>query len=201
MLRVLDATRELVLERGYAGAAMKDIADRAGVSTEWVYKSFGTKPALVKRTFDVALVGDDEPIPLSERPEIQAIRAEPDARAKLVLYARLARQLLERTGPLLVAILASARTGHPDLQEFVATTNGERLIGATNMATEVDRAGGLRAGLTVAQARDIVWTLIAPENYQLLVIDRGWDLDAYEGYLARALVDALCGGPVTDDGS
>lgn len=41
------------------------------------------------------------------------------------------------------------------------------------------------------RARDIVWTLISPEVYELLVIDRDWSPDEYEQWLAQALADAL----------
>ena len=40
-------------------------------------------------------------------------------------------------------------------------------------------------------ARDIVWTLISPEVYELLVNDRGWSPEEYEQWLARAFADAL----------
>jgi hypothetical protein len=53
--------------------------------------------------------------------------------------------------------------------------------------------GGLRAGLDPDRARDIVWTLIAPEVYELLVGDRGWSNDEYERWLAQALADAITG--------
>lgn len=193
--RVIEAARTLLLERGYAGTTMKEIAARAGVSVEGVYKAFGTKPALIKRVYDITLVGDDEPVPLSGRPEILAIAAEADPRRKLALYAGVARGLLERLGPLQAVLLAGARAGDPDLQAFVATTDRERLVGATYMASEIASTGALRPGLTVEQARDIVWALIAPELHHLLVGQRGWTLDDYERFLAASLGDALCGSP------
>jgi hypothetical protein len=51
--------------------------------------------------------------------------------------------------------------------------------------------GGLRADLDPDRARDLVWTLISPEVYELLVGDRGWSGDEYEQWLAQALTDAL----------
>jgi hypothetical protein len=55
--------------------------------------------------------------------------------------------------------------------------------------------GGLRTDLEPRRARDIVWALIAPEVYELLVNDRDWSPDEYEQWLAQALGDALAAPP------
>ena len=41
------------------------------------------------------------------------------------------------------------------------------------------------------QARDVVWTLISFELYDLLVARRGWSLDTYQDWLARSLYAAV----------
>ncbi|MQA07324.1 MAG: TetR family transcriptional regulator [Pseudonocardiaceae bacterium] len=45
---VLDAATELLIERGYSGLRMADVAAAAGVSRQTVYNEFGGKPALVE---------------------------------------------------------------------------------------------------------------------------------------------------------
>jgi len=40
-------------------------------------------------------------------------------------------------------------------------------------ARALNQAGHLRAGLTVAQAADILWTYSSPELYELLALRRG----------------------------
>lgn len=170
---------------------MRDVAAHAGVSAETVKKAFGTKTALIKAVYDVTLAGDDEPIPMIDRPEIKAVRAATNPRDKLARYAAAARQIGERVGPMLAKVLAAARGGDPELTEFRTTINGERLIGAGHMVSHLASTGGLRADLDADSARDIVWTLISPEVYELLVNDRGWSPDQYEQWLAKALADAL----------
>jgi hypothetical protein len=55
---------------------------------------------------------------------------------------------------------------------------------------------GLRPGLSEAEAADVLWTLTAPEVADRFVRRRGWSLDRYERWLARAMADALVGpGP------
>ncbi|MBL7255871.1 TetR/AcrR family transcriptional regulator [Paractinoplanes lichenicola] len=189
--RVLDAAHGLLVERGPAAVTMRDVAASAGVSAETVYKTFRTKAALIKDVYDVTLAGDDEPIPMIDRPEIRAVHAATTAEGTLTAYAHAARLVSGRTGPLLARLLAAARGGDPDLAEFRETTNRERMFGAGGVVRHLTDIGGLRAGVDPGQATDIVWTLISPEVYELLVGDRGWTLDQYEQWLARSFIDAL----------
>ena len=189
--RILEATYRLLVGQGYGATTMSAVAREAGVSTPTVYKVVGSKPALVKRVYDVTLVGDDEPVPFAERPEVRAAYAEEDPRRFLVAYAGLGRMLMERLGALLAALVAGARSGEPELVEFVATVNGERLVGATMVAQRLDDLGALRPDLDVERARDLVWTLNSIEVWELLVGQRGWSPAEWEAWLARALADAV----------
>jgi AcrR family transcriptional regulator len=145
--RVVETAHRLLLERGYAGLAMADLAEEAGVSVPLLYKVFGPKPQLVKRVYDVLLVGDVDPVPVAERPALQALAADPDPRGKLARYAALGRTMAERAGPLTSALLAAARAGEPELQTFAATIDRERLAGATALAAHLAETGALAPGL------------------------------------------------------
>jgi len=67
-LKILDAAGELFARDGYAAVAMPAIADRAGVALKTVYLAFGTKAGVLHGLWDVRLGGDDQPIPVTERP-------------------------------------------------------------------------------------------------------------------------------------
>jgi AcrR family transcriptional regulator len=189
--RVVDTAHRLLLERGYAGLAMADLAAEAGVSVPLLYKVFGTKPQLVKRVYDVLLAGDVDPVPVAQRPAIQALAADPDPRGKLARYAALGRAMVERAGPLVSALLAAARAGEPDLQAFAATIDRERLASATALANHLAETGALAPGLPVERARDLIWLHTAPDTYRLLVLERGWSLDDYQQWFAASLAAAL----------
>ncbi|MGH8929048.1 MAG: TetR/AcrR family transcriptional regulator [Egibacteraceae bacterium] len=190
---VLDATYRLLLDQGYAGTTVTAIARAAGVSVETIYKAFGTKAALVKEVYDVTLVGDDEPVPLTGRPEFQALMAERDPRRKLAHYAHIGRVIIERLGPLYSVLLAGARSGEEELRHLVATTDAERLAGTGALTRHLADAGSLRPGLSVERAHDILWTLTSVDVYRLLVTERGWPLDDYERWLAITMQDAILG--------
>lgn len=189
--RIVAAARELFVEQGYTATTMAAVARRAGVSTPTVYKAVGSKRELVKRVHDVTLVGDDEPIPFAERPEVRAAYAEEDPRRFLAAYAGLGRALSERLAPLLSVLLAGARAGDPDLVAYAATVNAERLVGTTMVARRLDQLGALRPGLTVERAAELIWALNSPEVWGLLVGERGWSPGEWEAWQARALADAV----------
>jgi AcrR family transcriptional regulator len=191
--RILDAAYRLLLERGYPGTTMAAVARTAGVSVETVYKSFGTKAALAKKVWDVTLVGDDQPVPLAQRPEFSAVSGEPDPRRKLAAYAAVGRLRFERLGPLVGVLLEGAGTGDPELRELLAALERERLAGADRVVGQLAAVGALRDGLDPEQARDVVWTLISFEVTRLLVHGRGWSLDRWQAWLATTLADALLG--------
>jgi AcrR family transcriptional regulator len=193
--RILDAAYRLFLNQGYPGTTMAAVARAAGVSVETVYKSFGSKAALAKKVWDVTLVGDDQPVPLAQRPEFTAMTAEPDPRRMLTGYAAIGRMLLERLGPLQRVILQGAQAGDPELRELLATIDIERLAGATGFVAKLAEQGALRRGLDPEEARDVLWTLISPEVCRLLVDGRGWSLDRWERWLADTLAAVLLDPP------
>src|SRR5450759_2513013 len=77
-LALLEAAGRLFAERGYVATSIEEIAEAAGVSRATVFTSVGGKPALLKAAYDVALVGDDEPVSMPDRPDSLRSKAEPD---------------------------------------------------------------------------------------------------------------------------
>jgi AcrR family transcriptional regulator len=187
--RMIEAAKELLLDRGYAATTMTAVARTAGVSVETIYKAFGSKAALVKEIWDVTLVGDDEPVPLAQRPEFVAITTESDPRQKIARYVALGTVLQGRLAPLWSIVEAGASAGDTELQQLRSTVERERLVGADRIVRQLEPH--LRSGLDMAQARDEVWTLISPEVRRLLVDERGWSVGEYESWLTRALVNTL----------
>ncbi len=80
------AARDLFERDGFRPTTITAIAARAGVSAESIYKGFGTKAALAKTVFDLVIAGDDEPVPVAERPAMLAIGDEPDVRRKVAMF-------------------------------------------------------------------------------------------------------------------
>src|SRR6202451_4053403 len=75
--RILDAAGALFSEHGYLGTTIAQIAAAADVSTQSVYNMAGGKAELLKAVYDVAVAGDDEPVPMGQRPQIQGMITPP----------------------------------------------------------------------------------------------------------------------------
>ena len=189
---VLDAAHRLFLQRGYAATTVSAIAADAGVSVETVYKAFGKKPGLVKAVFDVAIAGDDDPVPLVQRDRIRRIQQEPDPRRKLALYGAHLAESAPRSVPVQLLVRDAAATD-PGAADVWRQMGQERLTGMTMFAQELHAGGHLRPGLTVDEARDTLWTFNAAEVYDLLVLQRGWEADRYGRWVAEGLAAALLG--------
>src|SRR4029453_13547702 len=102
--RILDAARSLLLERGYPSMTISALAETAGVSTQTIYNAAGNKAAVIKAVYDVTLAGDDDPLPMAERPEFRAVSEATDAASMLRAYAAFGRGISERIAPLLAVL-------------------------------------------------------------------------------------------------
>lgn len=186
---VLAAAAELFLERGYEGASVAGIAARAGVSPETVYARFHNKRALLGELVRRAVRGDD-PAPVLEQEGPREVWAATDQHEQLRLFAADVVLRLERAGPM-VAVLAAASPGDPELASLLARLHGERLRNLRRLVDGLAREGPLK--LDRDQATDVVWALASPDVHRLLTGVRGWSRRRYCEWLADQLAAALLG--------
>ncbi|WP_043667099.1 TetR/AcrR family transcriptional regulator [Streptomyces xylophagus] len=187
---VLEACRELLFREGYHATTVRAVAERAGVSAETVYKSFGGKPGMVKALWDITLAGDDEPVPMGDRPQVQEVLATRELGTKFRLYAAYVRGIHERITPLF-ALLTQAG---PDVGEVLELGEQERLTGVTAFVTHLAETGALAPRADPALVADAVWALAGPQLYTQLTAGRGWSADTYEEWLADTLTATLAPG-------
>ena len=191
-LDVADVARALFIERGFAATTIADVAQAANVSTQFIYAAFGGKRGLLAKVIDWTLVGDDEPIPMAQRPSIIAIQQEPTLPGKCALYARHTRLVAARIAQTL-QMLRAAADADADARAIYQTGEAQRRTGARLFVANLRRAGDLRAGLSNGQAADAIWALTPDILWNLLVIQRGWAPEEFElwyaGQLAAAILD------------
>jgi AcrR family transcriptional regulator len=185
---VLRAALARFLDQGYSSTTIAQVAGDADVSVETVYKTFGNKAGLLKVVFDVAVAGDDEPVPMVERDDIQRVIAEPDAARKLALYFDHFVDTMPRTAPVQLLVRDAAAT-NDDARAVWQQLRREQLEAMTQFARDLDATGQLRVSATTA--RDLLWTYHSLELYELLVLERGWSRKRYRAFLLDALVAAL----------
>ncbi len=188
--QIVEAARELFLSRGYTGATIEAIADRARVAPETIYATFGNKRAILSRLVEVSLVGIDPPIPLLERPRPRAIDQETDQSRQIELFAEDMYEIMGRMAPLFELIRSAART-EPEIAELLKRMLEARIQGMSVFVRTLIKNGPLRPGLTAEAAAETVWAVSSGEVFTLLTVNRGWDEGQYKKWLTDALIRLL----------
>jgi AcrR family transcriptional regulator len=188
--RMREAALTLFVERGYAATSIQAIAEKAGMAVQTLYFTFGSKRALLNEILDIAVAGDEEPVPTLDRPSVLAAIGDPDQRQQLREQARLAREIYQRVSPVL-QVVANAASGEPEIAELWETNNTQRAVVMERLITALATKGPLRAGVDPAMAVDIALALQSPEMYHYLTERRGWSPSRWEQWTADTLITQL----------
>ncbi len=141
---VLDAVHELLADRAWAEVTMGEVAERAGVSRQTVYNTFGGRDGLsqayVIREADRFLVVVEEAVRANEQEPRAALSAA-------------------------IAVFLSAAETHPLVRTIAASQDGDELLALVTV-----RGGPVLGGVTAGLARVIAETwpgLPGPETHFL----------------------------------
>ena len=187
---VVEAARALFLERGYGATTIEAIGARSDVPPATVYRLFSSKLGILKALLDISIAGDDEAVPVADRPAVRSLLSDPDPTKKLGAFVDVAAQVNARSSAI-YRILVSAAAADPDAAALLDELTRQRQEGQGRIARSLSRSDALRAALRERDAGDIIHALASPEVYRLLVVDRGWPLDHYQTWLTETLVDQL----------
>ncbi|HXS08003.1 MAG TPA: helix-turn-helix domain-containing protein [Rhizomicrobium sp.] len=182
---ILEAARRVFLKQGYAGATMPAIARDAGIALDTVYAVAGKKPALMRLLVESAISGQDEAVPAEQRDYVRAIRAEPDAAAKLRIYAMALGAIQPRLAPIF-SVLQAAAAQEPDLKALWQEISRRRAANMGLLAQDLVATNQTRRDLSLSQIADIIWSMNAPEYFLLLVAQRGWTAEEFAHWLGDA---------------
>jgi AcrR family transcriptional regulator len=161
------AAGELFVERGYAATTVSAIAERTGVGRATVFTSVpGGKPELLKLARDVALAGDDEPVPVPQRPWFREAMSAPQATELLRLQARNYRMIQQRAAALEQCLVTAAETA-PELGELLADARRQRAMGTRFVVDRLVEMGAVQPERRESAA-DILYALASPDVYLLL---------------------------------
>ena len=185
--RVLDTARRLFIAQGYAGTSIAQIAEGAGVSAPTVFAGFTSKANLLKEATETTIVGDDEPVPLADRPQMKHVHAGATAEEVLLRLADLIAEAAPRVCPI-YAVVTAAADADPEIARLARMLDEQRLTGATRLAATVMQRLGDDDPDRLAEVRDTIWTMNSPWLYDMLVVQRGWSTPRYRDWIGRALV-------------
>jgi AcrR family transcriptional regulator len=187
---VLAAAAELYAARGYAATSIDAIAEAAGVSRSTVFTAAGGKPYLLKTVYDQALIGDDEPVPLAERPESRRLRTLTDGAEIVAGYAAILARIMAGVSVLYEVVRAAADTD-ADVAALWADIQRQRREGAHRIVTLLTAADALTPRLTPDQAADVITVYNDPALHHHLVVSRNWSPAAFTAWLTRTLQHEL----------
>jgi AcrR family transcriptional regulator len=187
---VVDAAHRLFLDRGYGATTIEAISELSDVPAATVYRLFSSKRGILKALLDVSIVGDEEAVPMAQRPHVRALLADPDPAVQLGGFVAIAADVNARVAPIYL-VLVSAAGADPEAAALLEELTSQRREGQRMVARSLALAGALRPELRERDAVDVIHALMSPEVYRLLVLDRRWKPPRYETWLTRLLVDQL----------
>ncbi|HZQ86627.1 MAG TPA: TetR/AcrR family transcriptional regulator [Acidimicrobiales bacterium] len=183
----LDTALALFLERGYAATTVEAIATVAGVSAATVYKTYGGKVGLIRSLCQRALEGGG-PVPAETRSN--ALRTSSDPHDVVAGWGKLTTEVAPRSAPL-VLMLRAAGASNAEAAALADEIDDARLTRMADNAHFLHTAGHLRPGVTLREARDVLWTCSSPELYDVLVQRRGWSLSRYGRFVTDTITNSL----------
>lgn len=188
--RICEAAKDLFLTRGYAATTITEIARAAGVAHQTVYFTFGSKAAVLAAILDLEIVGDAEPLPLLQRPQVARIGRTADPLRRLRHVVDVACDVTQRLAPLYEIV----RGGATDEEVGELLDRHEEQRWQTLRALAGLLESDLPAGVDVDEAADRLYALLSHEVLWLLVHRRGWTASRWRQYVtdqaARQLLSA-----------
>ncbi len=181
--RIVAAARELFAGQGFDGTTVAMIAKHAKVATPTVFTTFGSKAAIVGAMI-AGLEAEADRDRWGER-----IRAEPDPRRKLGLYATFLRNLYANGRDMWAAAINAS--SDPAVVELKSHGEREAREWLAPIIASLDEAGRLAPHLTRDDAVERAWMLSALELYFRGTTGLGWTDDQYESWLAEVLGQQL----------
>lgn len=183
-MRLVRAASALFLERGYSATTLADVAALASLAPRTVYVRFATKAELLLRCVGVAIAGDAEPGPISDRQWMTEAMTAPSLDERIRRMAAITAYLMDRAGPLLEvaqqaaatepAIAAAAQAGREDTGRVLS-----------EFWHGMHRDGLLPLRCDLAWLADTATVLAHADTYLLLCKTTTWDIAAYREWLER----------------
>lgn len=187
---IVAAAAKLFTDIGYAAATTDAVATAAGVSRKTVFTAIGGKADLLKTAIDWAITGDDEAVPLAERPVIRRVLASAYPRAVVTEWIAIHVAISQRVAGLFRALEVAAETD-AGARSLLDSLQDQRLEGAAMIVDRIIALGALKSSMSRARAIDAAWLSSDPVVFDRMVRTRGWSVRSFRSWLADALAGQL----------
>ena len=185
---IIDAARRLFAERGYFATKVDDIAAEARVAPATVYAVTGGKQNLLN-----ILITAWTTDPVVEQ-TLNAVDTSTDPAAIIREVASASRTMREAYVDVIRVMLATAPHDEAVAKQEQAATAIYRAA-LVPIAERLVQLGGLKSGLSAADAVDLLWFYFGYSSYFTLHDDNGWSYQRAEHWLADQATAALLSRP------
>lgn len=183
---------------------MNAIAEEADVAVQTLYFTFHTKVAILDEAVGAAILGFERWVPPDGRVRVgdpatlrvahewfTRFEHERTSKRALELFVAEGVEIMERVAPLLTTVREAS--GDPDARAVAEIGEARRVESYEAIVRVIaKKPGGLRDGLTIRRATDLLLTLFSAEVYQLLRT-RGWKPRELRTWLLDLLTQQLLG--------
>ena len=182
--RILDVALALITKRKGADVSMAEIANAAKVSRQAMYLHFADRADLM-----LALVRHaDEKRGMDDA--IRKIRGAPTGVEAMCEMVSLQARMNPGIWAVAHALDAMRRTDEAAEQGWQDRLK-HRLSGCGEIVEWMQREKSLKPGVSLEEARDILWSITSLRTWEDLVLERGWTAKQYEERVTRLLRTAL----------
>jgi AcrR family transcriptional regulator len=189
---ICEAAHRLFVTKGYAATSIEDIAAEAGVARPTIFTAVGPKPAILKAVVDQAVGGDEEDVPVAERPWFVEALEEKDPARALRLHVRNMSRIQQRFAQVLHA-LETAAAVDADAAELYAEMRRQRRIGIGDIAADIAGKAKLRCDW---QTLADVLLAVPHDSFRRLVHEEGWPVEKWEAWLLDLIERVCLDGPL-----
>ncbi len=190
---IVVAASALFVQDGYGRTSLAAVAAAAGVARPTVTAAFGSKPALLREVLDQALAGDDEPVPVAERPWFSPVWESRTPRDALAGYAQVCT-LIGRRAARLIEVARRAADTSPEVADLWASLQRNRRAGAAMVVDHLERLAPDEGALPHDRRVDALWFFNDPAHYDTLVGQCHWREADFTAWLAARMQEAQCLG-------
>jgi len=181
---ILKTTLRLFSKRGIDRVTVAEIAERAGVGVSTVYALFESKEGILRVLMADALFGPPY------RAVLATLDGVHDPVAQVLKTATIARVIWQAEAAEL-GLLRGASAFAPSLRAIEEEFERRRFELQRARLVALRKAGRMAPGLSLADARRILWALTNRETYRGLVERGGWTPAKYERWLSRTIAAQL----------
>jgi AcrR family transcriptional regulator len=188
--RILAAAKSLFGRRGIDAVTIAEIGAKARVAASTVYAIYKSKDGILRALMEQTLFGDQF------RAAEHRLEGATDPVQLIERTARVARAIYDSESRAL-GLLRHVSGFSAALRKIELEFERKRYEMQKPRLQRLFEAGLARDGLSLDEARRIMWMYTSREVYRLLVHDSHWTPQRYEQWLAQTLLEAL----VARDGS